>query len=151
VTSEVIRRSVAVKAAIVARDEREGGDRALLNFGHTLGHALEAEGVFRRLLHGEAVALGMVAMLRVGRALGLTDPVAADRVTALLDRLGLPTRLEDQPVGPALRFLSLDKKRRGGSVRAVLLREPGHAVVEELRLDRLAALLAQAGSSTAPS
>ena len=66
---EVALRSVAVKAAIVARDERESGDRALLNFGHTVGHALEAEGGFARLTHGEAVSLGMVAALRVGVAL----------------------------------------------------------------------------------
>ena len=143
---DVIRRSVAVKAAIVGRDEREGGERAWLNFGHTLGHALEAEGGFRRLTHGEAVSLGMVAMLRVGRALGATEPDLVARVTALLDRLGLPTRLEDQPVSAARRLLSLDKKRRGASMRAVLLRDAGHAIVEELPLDRLGALLEAAAS-----
>lgn len=144
VVGAVIRRSVAVKAAIVGRDEREGGERAWLNFGHTLGHALEAEGQYRRLTHGEAVSLGMVAMLRVGRALGVTAPDLVARVTGLLDRLGLPTRIEDQPVGAALRLLSLDKKRRGASVRAVLLREAGQAVVKELSLDQLAALLVAA-------
>jgi shikimate kinase/3-dehydroquinate synthase len=144
VLGALIRRSVAVKAAIVARDEREAGERALLNFGHTLGHALEAEGGFRRLLHGEAVALGMVAMLRVGCALGFTAQAAASRVAALLDRLGLPTRVEEQPVGAALRLLALDKKRRGGVVRAVLLRDVGAAVVEEVPLERLAELLAAA-------
>jgi shikimate kinase / 3-dehydroquinate synthase len=144
--AEIIRRSVAVKAAIVARDEREAGDRALLNFGHTLGHALEAEGGFRRLAHGEAVSLGMVAMLRVGCELGVTAPAVADRVIGLLARLGLPTRIEDEPVGAALRFLSLDKKRHGASVRAVLLREVGEAFVEPLPLDRLAALLERAAA-----
>ena len=84
-----IQLAIAVKAAIVARDERESGDRALLNFGHTLGHALEAEGGFTRLTHGEAVSLGMVAMLRAGRALGATPVEEADRVVRLLDKLGL--------------------------------------------------------------
>ncbi|MCC6554108.1 MAG: 3-dehydroquinate synthase [Polyangiaceae bacterium] len=143
VMTEVIRRSVAVKAAIVARDEREAGDRALLNFGHTLGHALEAEGAFLRLTHGEAVSLGMVAMLRAGVALGLTPPDLAARVTALLTRLGLPVRIEDQPIPAALHLLSLDKKRRATSIRAVLLQAPGHAIVEEIPHDRLAALLAE--------
>ncbi|KYF77150.1 3-dehydroquinate synthase, partial [Sorangium cellulosum] len=128
--AELIRRSIAVKAAIVARDERESGDRALLNFGHTLGHALEAEGGFVRLAHGEAVSLGMVAMLRVGCSLGVTDRAAADRVVRLLARLGLPTRLEDEPVSASLRFLSLDKKRRGSSVRTVLMRDIGSTFVE---------------------
>ncbi|WP_437669283.1 3-dehydroquinate synthase [Sorangium sp. So ce131] len=147
--TEVIRRSVAVKAAIVARDERESGDRALLNFGHTLGHALEAEGGFVRLAHGEAVSLGMVAMLRVGCELGATDRAAADRVVRLLARLGLPTRIEDEPVSAALRFLSLDKKRRGSSVRTILLRDIGSTFAEPMPLDRLAALLERAATAAA--
>ncbi|WP_437911373.1 3-dehydroquinate synthase [Sorangium sp. So ce302] len=144
--AEIIRRSIAVKAAIVARDERESGDRALLNLGHTLGHALEAEGGFVRLAHGEAVALGMVAMFRVGCALGVTDRAAADRATRLLARLGLPTRIEDEPVSAALRFLSLDKKRRGSSVRTVLMRDIGSTFVEPIPLDRLASLLERAAA-----
>ncbi|WP_434040963.1 MULTISPECIES: 3-dehydroquinate synthase [Sorangium] len=144
--AEIIRRSIAVKAAIVARDERESGDRALLNLGHTLGHALEAEGGFVRLAHGEAVSLGMVAMLRVGCSLGVTDSASADRVIRLLARLGLPTRIEDEPVSAALRFLSLDKKRRGSTVRAVLMRDIGSTFVEPMQLDRLASLLERAAS-----
>ncbi|WP_437751725.1 3-dehydroquinate synthase [Sorangium sp. So ce1389] len=147
--AEIIRRSIAVKAAIVVRDERESGDRALLNFGHTLGHALEAEGGFVRLAHGEAVALGMVAMLRVGCSLGVTDRAAADRVIRLLTRLGLPTRIEDEPVSAALRFLSLDKKRRGSTVRTVLMRDIGSTFVEPMQLDRLASLLERAAAGAA--
>ncbi|KYF70051.1 3-dehydroquinate synthase [Sorangium cellulosum] len=147
--AEIIRRSIAVKAAIVARDERESGDRALLNLGHTLGHALEAEGGFVRLAHGEAVSLGMVAMLRVGCSLGVTDSASADRVICLLARLGLPTRIEDEPVSAALRFLSLDKKRRGSTVRAVLMRDIGSTFVEPMQLDRLASLLERAASGAA--
>lgn len=138
---EMAVRAVAVKASIVSRDERESGDRALLNFGHTLGHALEAEGGFSRLTHGEAVSLGMVAALRVGEALGVTAPALAGRVTELLERLGLPTDLGAQPVGAALPFVGLDKKRRGGAVRFVLLRGVGEAVVERVAPEALGKLL----------
>jgi shikimate kinase/3-dehydroquinate synthase len=137
----LVYRSVAVKAAIVARDEREAGDRALLNFGHTVGHALEAEGGFTRLTHGEAVALGMVAMLRVGVALGVTDLADARRLEALLAALGLPVDLDAQPLAAALRFVALDKKRRGAGVRAVLLRRVGEAFVRETPLADLPGLL----------
>jgi shikimate kinase/3-dehydroquinate synthase len=140
---ELAYRSVAVKAAIVARDEREAGDRALLNFGHTVGHALEAEGGFDRLTHGEAVALGMVAALRVGVGLGVTAPALADRVTALLARLGLPTDLDAQPIAAALPFLGLDKKRRGGAIRFVLLRGLGEAGLQALAPEAIGPLLAR--------
>ncbi len=125
-------RSIAVKAAIVSRDERESGDRALLNFGHTVGHALEAQGGYTRLTHGEAVALGMVAALRVGVAEGVTDPALASRVSALLGRLGLPVDLDAQPLAEALPLVALDKKRRRGSIRFVLLRGLGDALVRDI-------------------
>ncbi len=139
---ELAFRSVAVKAAIVARDEREAGDRAFLNFGHTVGHALEAEGGFTRLTHGEAVALGMVAALRVGVAEGVTPPEVRDRVTRLLARLGLPTDLDAEPLAEALPLVSLDKKRRRGAVRFVLLRALGEPMVRELDPSALAPVLA---------
>ncbi len=130
--AELAFRSVAVKAAIVARDEREAGDRALLNYGHTVGHALESEGGFTRLTHGEAVALGMVAALRIGVAEGVTPPSLADRVTLLLARLGLPVDLDAQPLAAALPLVALDKKRRRGAVRFVFLHALGDARVREI-------------------
>jgi shikimate kinase/3-dehydroquinate synthase len=144
---EIALRAVAVKAAIVARDERESGDRALLNFGHTVGHALEAEGGFSRLTHGEAVALGMVAALRVGEALGVTGPALGRRVTALLTRLGLPVDLDGQPLQEALRFVALDKKRRGGALRFVVLHGLGDARVHEIATPLLAVLLPGRGGA----
>ncbi|MFT3773801.1 MAG: 3-dehydroquinate synthase [Minicystis sp.] len=140
-TQEIVQRSVAVKAAIVARDERESGDRALLNFGHTVGHALEAEGGYTRLTHGEAVSLGMVAALRVGVALGVTDAPLAERTIALLSRLGLPTDLDAQPLRAALPLVGLDKKRRGGAIRFVLLRALGEAILRPIAPDALEQLL----------
>ncbi len=133
--------SVAVKAGIVGRDERESGERLLLNFGHTVGHALEAEGGFERLTHGEAVSLGIVAALCVGVRLGVTPAALADRVTAALARLSLPTELRDQPVAEALRWVDLDKKRRGGALRFVLLRAIGDAVVRRLTREELGDVL----------
>lgn len=138
----VVRRSVAVKAAIVARDERESGERALLNLGHTVGHALEAEGGYARLTHGEAVALGMVAALRIGVALGVTDPGLATRVTHLLANLGLPVDLDAQPLDAALPLVGLDKKRRGGSIRFVLLRAIGEAILRPIAPEAIAGWLA---------
>jgi 3-dehydroquinate synthetase len=112
-----------------------------LNFGHTLGHALEAEGGFSRLAHGEAIALGMVGALRLGSALGVTPPDVAGRVVALLDRLGLPTALASQPVAAAVRWIGLDEKRRGREVDVVLLRTLGDAVRRRLPLEELAVAL----------
>lgn len=142
VIAEVIRRSVAVKAGIVGRDEHESGERALLNFGHTLGHALEAEGGFERLTHGEAVSLGMCGELSVGEALGITRAGVAARVRGALERLGLPVRVGEEPVEAAVRLIALDKKRRGGVVRAVFAREVGEAVVEEVPVEELGARFA---------
>jgi shikimate kinase/3-dehydroquinate synthase len=133
--------AVAVKTAIVVRDERESGDRALLNFGHTVGHALESEGGYSRLTHGEAVALGMVAALRVGVALGVTPPALLTRVTALLARMELPVDLDAQPLRAALPLVGLDKKRKGGAIRFVLLRALGEAILRPLTPDALSRLV----------
>jgi shikimate kinase/3-dehydroquinate synthase len=133
-------RAAAVKAGVVSADERESGPRALLNFGHTLGHALEAAGAFERWTHGEAVSLGMVGALRAGRALGVTSEDAVTRVTALLAALGLPVKLSPADIEAALPYLSFDKKRRGRAVRAVFVTEVGQAVIREIPLDDLAQL-----------
>ena len=137
---EAVFRAAAVKARIVAIDERESGPRALLNFGHTLGHALEAAGGFERWTHGEAVALGIVGALRAGCALGLTPRADADRLVALLGALGLPIDLRRPEIEAALPFLALDKKRRGAAVRAVFLTAIGSAVTHDLPLAELARL-----------
>src|SRR5262249_30989388 len=99
------------------------------------------------LTHGEAVSLGMVAMLRAGRALGVTEPSEADRVVRLLSRLGLPVDVEAQPVASAMRFVALDKKRRGDAVRAVVMHRIVATKVHPLSLDALRRLLEQAGSA----
>jgi 3-dehydroquinate synthase len=136
---EALRRAIvtscAMKAEIVAGDEREEGDRALLNFGHTFGHALEAEtGFSSRLLHGEAVALGMVLSFDFAARLGLASADEALRVRRHLEEMGLPTRLAElglnqTPTDRLLAHMSKDKKVRDGRITLILPRRIGEAFV----------------------
>ncbi|HEU5439101.1 MAG TPA: 3-dehydroquinate synthase [Ktedonobacterales bacterium] len=128
-TTEVIARSVALKAAIVEGDEREAGARLLLNYGHTVGHAIEQVKGYGEWLHGEAVAAGMAAEARLARRLGHCDAALVARQDALLVRFGLPTRLPPVHVRDLVRTAQWDKKVRGGRVRWVLPTAPGRAVV----------------------
>ena len=127
--------SCRMKAAIVAADEREEGDRALLNFGHTFGHALETEtGFGSRLLHGEAVALGMVLAFDFAARLGLVTAPEAGRVRRHFEDTGLPTRLEtvglaDTPADRLIAHMSKDKKVRDGRITLILPRRIGEAFV----------------------
>ncbi|MBX3271876.1 MAG: 3-dehydroquinate synthase [Sandaracinaceae bacterium] len=130
-----IKRSVALKARIVASDEREDAERRWLNLGHTVGHAIEAARGYRGVRHGEAVALGMVAAFRVAASLGDARAVEhGARAAALLARLGLPTDL-DASAGPDVhRFVGADKKRRGDRVHFVVPGAPGEVRVVPLPL-----------------
>ncbi len=127
--AHAVRRSCEIKAWVVGQDEREAGLRAILNFGHTFGHAIEAGLGYGEWLHGEAVGCGMVMAADLSARLGLIDSAFARRVQALVERAGLPVR------GPALgwqRYLELmrvDKKAMGGDIRFVLIDAPGRAVV----------------------
>ncbi|GIX39636.1 MAG: 3-dehydroquinate synthase [Silanimonas sp.] len=130
--AEAIARSCAHKAAIVARDETETGERMLLNLGHTFGHAIEAEQGFGGLVHGEAVAVGMVLAARLSARLGHAPQADAERLAAVLQALGLPTAL---PPGLApealLARMRLDKKNLSGRLRLILWRGIGRAFVAE--------------------
>lgn len=129
-TIEAITRCCAHKAGIVARDETEQGERALLNLGHTFGHAIEAEQGFGGLQHGEAVAVGMVLAARLSTALGLAPFTDAARLAALLEAFGLPTALPEGLAPEALLArMRLDKKALGGRLRLVLWRGIGRAEV----------------------
>ena len=124
-----VQRSCQIKAEVVGQDEREGGLRAILNFGHTFGHAIEAGLGFGEWLHGEAVGCGMVMAAHLSERLGLVDAAFVQRLTHVIDRAGLPT------VGPALgvdtymHHMRVDKKAQAGDIRFVLINGPGHAVV----------------------
>ena len=127
--TEVVRRNCEIKAAVVGEDAREMGVRAILNFGHTIGHALESLTGYRTLRHGEAVALGMVAAARLSEVLGLCDPDVGDRLAALLTALRLPTRLPPLSSEDVIAALRSDKKAVSGVPRFVLPREIGRVEI----------------------
>ncbi|MDQ2972484.1 MAG: 3-dehydroquinate synthase [Pseudomonadota bacterium] len=123
------------KAGVVQRDEREAGERTLLNFGHSFGHALETAAGYGVLLHGEAVSIGMVLAARLSSQLGMASDADSERLRALLQSFGLPL---DVPISidadALLRHMRLDKKNRAGSLRLILWRGVGRAeIVENLR------------------
>ncbi|MFC4728078.1 3-dehydroquinate synthase [Coralloluteibacterium thermophilus] len=130
--AEAIARSCAHKAGVVVRDETEQGERALLNFGHTFGHAIETEQGYGGLLHGEAVAVGMLLAAELSARLGLAPAADRTRLEALVAGFGLPVRI---PPGldpdALLRHMRLDKKNRSGALRLVLWRGLGRAEVVE--------------------
>lgn len=120
VLADVVRRCAEIKAEVVGADEREGGVRAILNYGHTIGHALEAAGGYRALQHGEAVAIGMEAEAFIALELGLVGVDVLAAQNRLIKALGLPTRSRPLPRGRLLAALRLDKKSEGGRPRFVL-------------------------------
>lgn len=125
----VLRRSIAVKARVVSADEREDGLRMILNYGHTVGHALEAATGYTALLHGEAVAVGMAAEAAVAVEMGLIDAELAMRQNALIERFGLPLRAPGVDPETVLARMRLDKKVSGRTLRFILLTGPGRTVI----------------------
>ncbi|MGA7179631.1 MAG: 3-dehydroquinate synthase [Thiobacillaceae bacterium] len=127
--SRAIYRSCEIKAQVVAQDERESGIRALLNLGHTFGHAIEAGMGFGNWLHGEAVGAGMVLAARVSQRMGLINQSDLSRAEALIARAGLPVEAPALGVEKYLDYMGVDKKVEGGKIRFVLLRKIGEAFV----------------------
>ena len=127
--SQAIYRSCQIKAQIVGRDERERGDRALLNLGHTFGHAIEAATGYVEWLHGEAVGVGLLIAARLSQRLGGLTEQDVERVRQLLERAGLRTDAPRIGAARAASFMSADKKVQAGRVRLVLLRAIGEAYV----------------------
>ncbi len=129
-TTEVVARNAAVKARVVTQDEREtSGHRMLLNYGHTIGHGLEAAAGYERYLHGEAVAVGMTGAARLGVLAGVTPPALAERQAALLARFGLPSSYAGVAPEAVLDAMTHDKKAAAGQLRWVLLEAAGRAGV----------------------
>jgi 3-dehydroquinate synthase len=127
--AHAIMRSCELKAQIVADDERETGARALLNFGHTFGHAIESAAGYGSWLHGEAVAAGMVMAARFSARLGRIPPAQAERIAALLARFDLPVDAPTFPLPTWLEFMGRDKKNERGRITLILLDELGRAAV----------------------
>ena len=146
--AHVVRRSCEIKADVVRQDEREAGPRAMLNLGHTVGHALETLAGYRGLRHGEAVSIGMAAASRLAQDLGRLEESTADQIQGLLERCGLPTRSPAIPAGKVLAAMRSDKKAAGGAPRFVLPRAIG--VVEigvEVPEEALARALVAVGAA----
>ncbi len=152
---DVVRRSCEIKAEVVSADETEAGLRAILNFGHTIGHALEAVTHYRRYRHGEAIAIGMVSACLIGEEVGVTPPKVTGAVEQTLSAAGLPTAFPaDIDPHNVLAAAATDKKARAGKLHFVLAREIGsvfvtpdvseNAVLSALRRQTSQATLAEA-------
>jgi 3-dehydroquinate synthase len=141
--AHAIRRSCEIKAEIVAEDEREHGRRALLNLGHTFGHAIETATGYGEWLHGEAVGTGMLMAADLSHRLGWFDAADVGRIRALLERAGLPVAAPPIGAARALELMGMDKKVLAGRIRLVLMRKVGEGVVSgDYPADALQATLA---------
>jgi 3-dehydroquinate synthase len=127
--AHAVKRSCEIKAWVVGQDEREGGIRAILNFGHTFGHAIEAGLGFGEWLHGEAVGCGMVMASHLSQRLGLVDEAFVSRFTALVERAGLPIAGPKLGADEYLHHMRVDKKAEAGEIKFVLIDKPGTAIV----------------------
>jgi 3-dehydroquinate synthase len=143
---QIIRTSCAIKAQVVSGDEREGDRRRILNFGHTLGHALETVTRYRRYKHGEAIAIGMVAAARLAGRLGLAEKEVGARVLSLVKRAGLPTELPRYSASVLLRAMRQDKKVKDRQIHFVLPTRIGHVVVVPVKDSDLREFLAERNS-----
>ena len=126
-----IGRSCEIKAIVVARDERERDLRAILNFGHTFGHAIEAATAYEKYLHGEAVGLGMLIAADLSLRLGWIDAPLKERLRDILARTGLPTQAPRIGAAKALELMQMDKKVLAGALRLVLLEKLGRAIITD--------------------
>ncbi|MBW2420248.1 MAG: 3-dehydroquinate synthase [Deltaproteobacteria bacterium] len=133
----VLQRACAIKAEVVSRDEREGGLRMLLNFGHTLGHVVEKEARYEGVLHGEAVSMGMVYAAKRSEELGYAPAGTRDRLEDLLLRCALPTELPSFPRRAYLSGLRVDKKKVDAAINFVVLRELGRAETVSLSPEQI--------------
>jgi 3-dehydroquinate synthase len=139
--AHAIARSCEIKADVVARDEREGGLRAVLNFGHTFGHAIEAGLGYGAWLHGEAVGCGMVMAADLSQRLGLVEASTVERVRALVKNAGLPTVAPDLGTARWIELMEVDKKNEGGAIKFILLKPLGSPSIANAPRELLLATL----------
>lgn len=138
----IIKRSCEIKADIVSKDERESGMRALLNFGHTIGHAIETATGYRRYLHGEAVAIGMHLEARLSQKMGLLDRAQVFRIKSLLDDYGLPSELPpDLHLDRLIGHMKIDKKVEAGQIKLILPERIGKVIIKKAVVKNLKNLL----------
>lgn len=139
IIDEVIYECCDIKRGVVERDEKEAGERALLNFGHTCGHAIEKLCDFSGISHGEAVGIGMVMISCAGEKAGITERGTADKIAALLKKYDLKTET-DLPVGDIVRNMAFDKKRTSDGINLIMLKRIGESFIMPLSLDEVSAL-----------
>lgn len=143
ILDQLIERSVEVKTRIVSRDLRESGERAFLNYGHTLGHAIEAVQEFK-LRHGEAISMGMIFAARLSQRLLGLEPEAVKRQQALLERYRLPVSLSGMSFQSLLEIMERDKKIQAGRLRFVLLKEIGKPeLIDSLNVEMLESVFSE--------
>jgi 3-dehydroquinate synthase len=145
--AHAVRRSCEIKASVVGADERESGLRAILNFGHTFGHAIEAGLGYGEWLHGEAVGCGMVMASHLSQRLGLVDSEFVSRMTALVSRAGLPVRAPSLGVQRFMELMRVDKKSEAGEIKFVVLERPGAAAVRGAPGDVVAGVIEACGGA----
>jgi 3-dehydroquinate synthase len=143
--TEAIASSCEIKAAIVARDERESGERALLNLGHTFGHAIEALTGYGRWLHGEAVGCGLCLAADLSCRLGLLARSDVDAVARAVEHAGLPSRIDGLDLAAAVGSMRGDKKAQAGEIRFIVLERIGRALQRAVPDEALRATLAAGG------
>ena len=127
----MVSRNAALKAGVVVEDEREGSRRMILNYGHTAGHAIEAVTGYTRVLHGEAISIGMMVAAEIGRRMGVTPAAVGERQARLFERYGLPLRHAGLDVDAVIAAMALDKKVASKKVRWILLEDFGRPVVRD--------------------
>ncbi|MYN46585.1 3-dehydroquinate synthase [Pseudoduganella sp. FT93W] len=137
-----IARSCEIKADVVRQDEREGGLRAILNFGHTFGHAIEAGMGYGQWLHGEAVGCGMVMAADLSQRMGFVDAATVERVRALVAAAGLPVKAPDLGTARWLELMEVDKKNEGGAIKFILMKPLGAPCITNAPQELLLATLA---------
>ncbi|MBV8633694.1 MAG: 3-dehydroquinate synthase, partial [Burkholderiaceae bacterium] len=140
--SYAIQRSCEIKAEVVRQDEREGGLRAILNFGHTFGHAIESGLGYGEWLHGEAVGCGMVMAADLSCRLGYLDAADRDRIKLLVAAAGLPVRAPDLGAERWIELMQVDKKNEDGKIKFILLKPLGGSVIESVPQELLLQTLA---------
>jgi 3-dehydroquinate synthase len=137
----IIKTCCTIKAAITSQDEREGGIRAILNFGHTIGHAIETLTNYSQYRHGEAVSIGMAAAAKLSAAWGYSSADDCRQLITLLEAAGLPSRLPAFPASDYLQAIQKDKKRAGGNIRLVLMKRIGEVFLIEVPAENLVSML----------
>jgi 3-dehydroquinate synthase len=138
---ELIKRSCEIKGDVVSQDERDNGVRQLLNFGHTVGHAIEKVQHFKGFSHGEAISAGMVLMTRITESMGITMKGTTEKIRETLHKFNLPVEMPEVAVPELIEAMRVDKKLRSGKITIVCLERMGKAVLKTLNLEELEGMI----------